>query len=88
MAKVIELSESEIVAALQSARSERAPDPPGAFVISELARSSHQAPQTIRLQIRALRAKGLIEDVKVARVGSDGRLMTVNAYRILKQAKR
>ena len=45
------------------------------------------AARTIREQINALRAKGLIEQFKVQREGSDGRQITVNAYRILRAKK-
>lgn len=84
----VELSESEIIEALRNARRNKEPDPPGAFVPSEMAKKTGQAPRTIREQIAALRERGMIETVKVHREGSDGRQIQVNAYRILKEPAR
>lgn len=87
MARQIELSESEIVQALRDARRVDQPDPPGAFIVSEMAKKTGQSPRTVRQQITALREKGLIETVKVHRRGSDGRYIQVTAYVILKAPK-
>ena len=86
MARVV-LSESEIIEALHHARRSDVPDPPGAFTVAELSKKAHCAARTIREQITALRAKGLIEQFRVQREGSDGRQITVNAYRILRAKK-
>lgn len=88
MATKIVLSEAEIVEALRSARRCTVPDPPGSFVVSELAKKTRQGQRTLRQQVEALRAKGLIESLKVHREGSDGRQILVSAYRILKEAKK
>ena len=86
MARVV-LSESEIIEALHNARRSTVPDPPGAFTVSDLAKKAHVAHRTIREQISALRAKGLIEEFRVHRDGSDGRQIMVRAYRILRAKK-
>ena len=86
MARVV-LSESEIIEALHNARKSDVPDPPGAFTVADLAKKAHCATRTIREQIAALRAKGLIEDFRVQRDGSDGRQIMVRAYRILRAKK-
>lgn len=87
MAREIVITESEILSALADARKVRVPDPPGAFVASELAKKNRVSKSVIWAQVAALKAKGLIESLQVHREGSDGRQMMVQAYRILRAPK-
>lgn len=85
----VELSELEIIEELRGALRVKQPDPPGVFVISELAKKSGVSQETLRKQVRALMEQGRIEQIHVQRDGSDGRLLRkIPAYRILAAAKK
>lgn len=83
----IDISESEILEALRTAKRERRPDPPGVFTISELAAKSGEVGRTLRLRMALLHRQGKVEVIPVQRERCDGMLTTVPGYRFLK-AKR
>lgn len=83
MARVV-ISEAEIMEELARARCVTEPDPPGAFTVAEMAKKTGKAQRTIRTEVEALNAKGMIERCYVHRRGSDGRFMRTRAYRIIR----
>lgn len=85
----IEITDSEILAELRNAGGRvLQPDPPGVFVVSELAAKTGTCDRVIRYQIAALRRVGRIELVHVHRVGADGRFIRkIPGYRILPAKK-
>lgn len=88
MARSIEITDSEILSELRNAGRVMQPDPPGVFVVSELAAKTNTCERTIRAQLATLRREGRVEMVHVHREGSDGRIIRKTAaYRILPAPK-
>jgi len=77
-----EITESQLIAALQEARAEaRTPD--GALTTQELAEELNWSGAKVRKRLRALKAAGQLEIVRVVRENLAGAEQPLPGYRIL-----
>jgi DNA-binding transcriptional regulator PaaX len=87
MARRIEITESELLEALRTARPTADTGPADACTLLELADAMAVNERTARKALHRLWRAGRIECVRVTRPAMDGRLSNVPAYRVVKPAK-
>lgn len=88
MAPRVTITESELLDELRAATRTLPSNPEGAFTFSELREAMGISILALTRKLRALKAAGKMECVRVVREALDGRAAQVPAYRLIGKGKR